>query len=216
MRMFRGFLRSTPAQKGLAAASGLVLAGWLFLHLLGNFTALSGAPAMDGYAASLRRLGPLLWIMRAGLLAAVIVHVTATVTLARRARAASPVRAQGHRPRGSFGSRSMIIGGPLLVAFIVYHVLHLTVGAVHPSFSAGHVYSNLISGVAPPLVGAVYLMSAALVGLHLHHGLSSAFVSLGAPRILQRFPRLFSRTVAVLVAVGFAANPLAVVARVLQ
>src|SRR5262249_15269925 len=106
--------------------------------------------------------------------------------------------------------------GPLLVAFIVYHVLQITLGVVHPAFVAGHVYSNLVTGVAPPLVGAMYLTAAALVGLHLHHGLSSAFVSLGVPRVLQRFPRLFSRTLAVLVAVGFAAIPLAIVAGVLR
>jgi succinate dehydrogenase / fumarate reductase cytochrome b subunit len=80
----------------------------------------------------------------------------------------------------------------------------------------GHVYSNLISGVAPPLVAALYVVSAVLVGLHLHHGLSSAFVSLGAPRVLKRFPRAFTRTIAVAVALGFAAIPLAVVARVLR
>ena len=216
MRMFTGFLRSTAGLKAAAAVSGLFLAGWLFLHLLGNFTALSGALAMDGYAAGLRRLGPLLWLVRIGLIAAVVVHVTATVSLARRARAARPVRAHGDRPRGTLASRTMIIGGPLLVAFIVYHVLHMTVGVVHPTFTAGHVYSNLIAGVAPPLVAAVYFAGAALVGLHLHHGLSSALVSLGAPRVLKNFPRLFSRAVAVVVAAGFAAIPLAILARVLR
>ena len=214
MRMFGDFLRSTPAQKGLAAASGLFLVGWLFLHLLGNFTALSGAAAMDGYAAALRHLGPSLWLVRVALVTAAVVHVTATLSLAKRARAARGPRRQ--EPRGGVASRTMIVGGPLLVVFIVYHVLHMTVGTVHPAFEPGHVYSNLISGVAPPLVAGVYLAATVLVGLHLYQGLSSAFVSLGAPRVLKRFPRLVARIIAVAVALGFAAIPLAIVARVLR
>jgi succinate dehydrogenase / fumarate reductase cytochrome b subunit len=202
--------------KWLAALTGLFMAGWLVLHILGNLTAFSGAAAMDGYAAALRRMGPLLWLVRAALVAAVVVHIAATVSLARRARAARPIRHVHRWPRGSYASRLMVVGGPLLLVFIVYHLLHITFGVVHPSFVPGHVYSNLLGGVAPPLVGALYVVAAVLVGLHLHHGLASALVSFGARWANSGVPRHLLRGLAVAIAVGFATIPVAVLAGALR
>ncbi len=202
--------------KWLAALTGLFLAGWLVLHVLGNLTAFSGAAALDGYAAALRRLGPLLWLVRAALVAAVAVHIAATVSLARRARAARPIRHVHRWPRGSWSSRFMVVGGPLLLVFVVYHLLHITFGVVHPSFVPGHVYANLVAGLAPPVIGAFYLVAAALVALHLHHGLASALVSFGARRPGSGIPRQLLRGLAIAIAVGFATVPLAVLAGVLR
>ena len=202
--------------KWLAALTGLFMAGWLVLHILGNLTAFSGAAAMDGYAAALRRLGPLLWLVRAALVAAVVVHIAATVSLARRARAARPIRHVHRWPRGSVASRLMVVGGPLLLVFIVYHLLHITFGVVHPSFVPGHVYANLLDGLAPPLVGALYVVAAVLVGLHLHHGLASALVSFGARWANSGVIRHLLRGLAVAIAVGFATIPVAVLAGALR
>ena len=202
--------------KWLAALTGLFMAGWLVLHILGNLTAFSGAAAMDGYAAALRRLGPLLWLVRAALVAAVVVHIAATVSLARRARAARPIRHVYRWPRGSVASRLMIVGGPLLLVFIVYHLLHITFGVVHPSFVPGHVYANLLGGLGPPLVGALYVVAAVLVGLHLHHGLASALVSFGARLANSGVIRHLLRGLAVAIAVGFATIPVAVLAGALR
>jgi hypothetical protein len=152
MSLFNPTLRSSIGLKALAAVSGLFMTGWLVLHLLGNFTAFSGTAAMDTYAAALRRLGPLLWLVRGGLLVAFFVHVGATLTLAKRARMARPVRAEAGFHASSVASRAMAVGGPMLLVFVVYHLLHLTFGVVHPTFVPGHVYANLVSGVRP-LVG---------------------------------------------------------------
>ena len=202
--------------KWLAALTGLFMAGWLVLHVLGNLTAFSGAAALDGYAAALRRVGPLLWLLRVALVAAVVVHIAATVSLVRRARAARPVRHVHRWPRGSYSSRLMVVGGPLLLVFIVYHLLHITFGVVHPSFAPGHVYANLVGGLAPPLIGALYLVAAVLVGLHLHHGLASALVSFGARWASSGVLRQLLRGMAIAIAVGFATVPVAVLAGALR
>src|ERR1700760_3422173 len=114
------------ATKWFAALSGLVMAGWLILHVLGNFTAFSGSAALGGYAPALRRLGPLLWAVRGALVAAIIVHVVSTLSLSRRAWAAAPVHHVSRFPRGSVSSRTMRIGGPLLLLFVAFHLLQLT------------------------------------------------------------------------------------------
>lgn len=202
--------------KWLAAITGLLIAGWLVLHVLGNLTAFSGAAALDGYAAALRRTGPLLWLVRAALAAALVVHVAATVSLARRARAARPIRHVHRLPRGSYASRLMIVGGPLLCGFAVYHLLHITFGVVHPSFVPGQVYANLVGGLAPPLTGALHVIAALLVALHLHHGLASALVSFGAQRAVAGVPRHLLRGLAIAIAVGFAIVPVAVLAGALR
>ena len=202
--------------KWLAALSGLLMAGWLVLHVLGNLTAFSGAEALDGYAAALRRTGPLLWLVRAALVVAVVVHIAATVSLARRARAARPIRHVHRLPRGSYASRLMVVGGPLLLVFIVYHLLHITTGTVHPSFVPGHVYANLVAGLEPPLIGALHVVAALLVALHLHHGLASSLVSFGAGRATTGVLRQLLRGLAIAIAVGFATIPVAVLAGVMR
>ncbi|HEX3595949.1 MAG TPA: hypothetical protein VHU80_12645 [Polyangiaceae bacterium] len=207
---------STTVLKALAAVSGGFMAGWALLHVLGNFTAFAGRPSMDGYAAGLRRLGPLLWGLRAALAAALVVHLLATVALARRARAARPGRAVRRWPRGSVASRTAFAGGPLLLAFIAYHLLHMTFGVVHPAFEPGHVYANLVGGLREPIIALVYVVAAALVGLHLHRGLSSALASLGVTRATKTVPRAVAATLAVVIAAGFAAIPIAVLSGVVR
>ena len=202
--------------KWLAAFSGLVMAGWLVLHVLGNLTALSGAASMDGYAAGLRRLGPLLWAVRLVLVAAVVVHMVATLALARRARTARPLRTIRRFSSRSLASRTMVIGGPALALFLVYHLLHLTWGVAHPRFLPGHVHANLVAGLARPLVAGLYVVAAALVGLHLHHGIESALVSFGAAWATAGPARHALRALAVAIAAGFALIPLAVLAEVVR
>src|SRR5262245_10247344 len=130
------FGRSTVGRKALAALSGLMLAVWVALHLLGNLTLFAGPAAADGYAAALRRAPLLLWAARAGLIAAAIVHVATVASLARTGRAARPRRTEHHadaRP-ARLAARAMRAGGVLLLIFIAYHLLHLTFGVVHPAF----------------------------------------------------------------------------------
>ena len=207
---------STTVRKAAAAVSGAFMAGWLVLHVLGNLTAFGGAAHMNAYAAALHRQGPLLWLVRSALLTAAAVHVAATLSLAKRARDARPRRAVQAWPRGGVTSRTALVVGPLLLVFVVYHLLHMTFGVVHPAFESGHVYENLVSGLAPPAVAIVYVVAAALAGVHLYRGLASALSSIGLECATRRRARIVSATFAVALAAAFAAIPFAVLAGVLR
>ena len=205
--------RSTVGRKALVAASGLLLWVWVVLHVAGNLTLFSGPAAADGYAAALRATPAALWAVRAGLAAAAIVHVAGVVSLARVSRAARP-RHQAPAPRAStMAARTMRVGGALLLAFVVYHLLHLTVGLFHPGFLPGHVYDNVVRGLRSTWVASIYMAAAVLLGLHLFHGLWAAARSLGVwPDGAARRRRPAVALVSAAVALGFASVPLAVLA----
>ena len=212
MAQLLGLWRSTVGRKAIAAVSGGLLWLWLVLHLFGNLSAFSGAAVMDRYAAALRDTGPLLWLVRVLLLAAFAVHVAATVSLAQRARAARPVGYAVVRRRAStIAARAMGCGGALLLGFVVFHVLHMTVGALHPSFVPGKVHANLVTGLAREGMVVLYTAAAALLALHLSHGLWAALRSLGvAQRSAGALRRPAIAALAAAMFVGFAAVPLAV------
>jgi succinate dehydrogenase / fumarate reductase cytochrome b subunit len=206
------FCRSTVGQKAVVAVTGAILFAWVLLHLLGNLTLFSGPGAADGYAAALRRTGPLLWLLRAGLAVAFVVHVTLTASLARRARRARHGGYVVRRHRAAtLSSRTMRVGGVLLLGFVVFHLLHLTFGALQPSFAPGHVYGNVVRGLRPKWIAGVYVGAAAIVGLHVFHGLWSAVRSVGLGERSSGAPhRKFVTLVAIVLFAGFASVPLAV------
>jgi succinate dehydrogenase / fumarate reductase cytochrome b subunit len=208
----RDLWRSTVGHKALVAVSGLLLWAWVVLHVAGNLTLFAGPAAADGYAAGLRRAAALLWAVRTGLAAAAVVHVAGVVSLARASRTARP----RHTPRvppwpAGLAARSMRVGGALLLAFVGYHLLHLTFGVLHPQFLPGRVYDNVVVGLRPAWVAAVYVTAAALLGLHLFHGLWAAVRSLGVrPGVAARSHRPAVALLSAVVAAGFALVPLAV------
>jgi succinate dehydrogenase / fumarate reductase cytochrome b subunit len=209
-------MRSTVVLKLVAGVSGTLLFLWICLHLLGNLTLFRGAAAADGYAALLRRTGPLLWLVRVGLVVAAAAHVWATATLAVRARRAGG----GLRRRAraaTLASRSMRLHGALLLAFVPYHLLHLTAGTLHPDFHAGAVFHNVVSGLSAPAAALAYAAASGLLGLHLSHGLWAARGSLGigADRDPRR-GRDLARAIGAAFALLFASIPLAVTAGVLR
>ncbi len=209
----RALWRSTVGKKALVAASGLILCLWVTLHVAGNLTVFSGPHAADGYAASLRRMPAALWAVRIGLVVAAVVHVAGVVSLTRADRAARP-RHQARGPRVStWAARSMRLGGALLLAFVIFHVLHLTFGVRLPGFLPGHVYANVVRGLHSPLMAGVYIGAALLLGLHLFPGLWAAMRSLGVwPDGAARRRRPAVAALSAAVALGFASVPLAVLA----
>lgn len=207
---------STVGLKALLALSGAILFGWVLLHLAGNLTLFAGAALADGYAASLRRTGPLLWLVRALVLLAAVAHVWAAVHLARRAPPGARLLHLGRGRAATLASRTMRLGGALLLLFVGYHVLHLTAGAWHPDFQTGRVHHNVATALSAPLVAVVYLAACGLLGLHLTHGLAAAWTSLGLRPDgdpLRRRP--LAALVGTMVAVLFASLPLAAVLGVL-
>ena len=207
------FYRSTIGRKVVMAATGLVLVGYLLVHVAGNLLVFRGPQAINGYAHFLQSSAALLWGVRTVLILSFVFHVHSAWTLARDARAARP---QGYRhlekQASGWPARSMGWGGVLLFVFIIYHILHFTTGTVHPRFVAGEVYDNVLSGFRVPAVAVFYLIAMVALALHLRHGVWSVFQTLGAghPRVgpLRRRLALF---LALLIPVGLGVIPLAIV-----
>ena len=226
--------QSTVGKKVLMAVSGIVLFGFVLVHMIGNLKILQGVNdegvyAMDAYAEFLRDVGyPLvppagvLWIARLVLLAAVAVHVVAAVQLSRRSRAARGGAAYKKQESLSFSyaSRTMRWGGVILFLFIVYHILHFTTGQAYGAmegaeFVYGEVYRNYVLAFQSPLVFGVYLVAQVALCFHLYHGVWSVFQTLGAnhPKY-NHLRRPFAAAYALVVFVGFMIPPVMVLAGV--
>ena len=207
-----GFYRSTIGRKTVMAVSGLILTGYVVLHMTGNLLAFRGQTALNDYAKMLQSTKPLLWSVRVILLLAVMLHGHSAWTLTRAARAARPV---GYTRRetliATLASRSMRWGGVLLLVFIVYHILHLTTGTVHPGFVHGDAYGNIVTGFEVRWVAAFYIVAMVALALHLRHGVWSVFQTLGAaPERIEAGRQRLAWALALVVPIGFIAVPLGV------
>lgn len=203
------------------AISGAVLVLFLVAHMLGNLKIFAGAGSFDSYAHWLRDIGTpvlpgsgYLWLQRAVLFAALVVHVWAAASLARTARRARPVR-YAHRPRvqGSYAARTMRWGGVIIGLFVVYHILDLTTGQLNPVGDPERPYANVVADFAPHrwYVTLVYVLGVVAVGFHLRHGLFSAARSLGQQTVRgERRARTFALWFAVVLSAGYLVVPLAV------
>jgi succinate dehydrogenase / fumarate reductase, cytochrome b subunit len=210
-------------KKWLMALSSLVLFLYVILHLIGNLKIFFGADPFNHYSEWLRVAGaPLvpdqsvLWGFRVLLIAAILVHIGAYVQLwlrTRQARGATGgTRYRVYRPQVfSQVSRTMTWGGITLLAFVVYHLLHITFGTVHPEFIAGDPYNNVVIGFENVWVSLFYVIGVVALGLHLYHGLWSAAQTFGInnPRY-NRWRRPVALWTAVLIAAGYISIPLAV------
>ena len=215
-----GFLDSSVGKKVVMAVTGIVLFGFVTVHMLGNLTAYMGREAMNGYAEFLQTLvhGKGIWIFRLVLLASVGLHAWAALTLTLANRAARPVgyRAQQYRA-ATLASRTMRYSGVVLGVFIVYHILHFTTGTVHPSFIKGDAYHNFTTGLAVPWTAAFYVVAQVCLGFHMWHGVWSLTQTLGwaHPRY-NALRRRFAYVMAVLVAGVNISYPLAVLAGIIR
>jgi succinate dehydrogenase / fumarate reductase, cytochrome b subunit len=211
--------RSSVGKKVSMAISGLILFGFIVGHMLGNLKVFQGQEAMDAYALFLREAGypvvpeyGLVWVARILLLGALLIHVQAAVTLWLGSRRA---RGQGYRKEESqvfsYASRTMRWGGVIILVFVVYHLLHLTTGTVHPDFEYGSAYANLVIGFQSPFVVGFYLLAVGALCVHLYHGLWSAFATLGSQnRRIEKVRRPLAVGIAWALFVGYAVVPLAV------
>jgi succinate dehydrogenase / fumarate reductase cytochrome b subunit len=211
------FWSSSIGKKAVMAVTGLIMVGFLIAHMLGNLQVFAGSLAINGYAAALRDLGPLLWIARAGLVVALVLHVIAAYQLTRRKQTARPVGYADEAPQVStFAARTIRWGGVLLLVFIVLHLLHFTFGTIHPAFDAKDVYGNLVAGFQIWWVAVLYLVAMIGLGLHLYHGTWSSIRTLGLTRPSDNpLKRRVSAVLAWALYVGFSVVPIAVLARLI-
>lgn len=209
---------STVVQKVVLAASGAALTGFVVAHLLGNLQVYAGRERLNAYAGTLHHAPALLWGTRVVLSIAVVSHVLTAWRLARRNDAARPIGYQVVVPRrSSYASRTMRWSGPILALFIAYHLLHLTVGALHASFDPEDVYGNVISGFQVWYVSGVYVVAMAALGLHLRHGLWSALQSIGLVHpFLDRNRDRLAVALSALIVAGNVSIPIAVLTGVIR
>jgi succinate dehydrogenase / fumarate reductase cytochrome b subunit len=209
------FWRSTVGKKVVMALTGAIGVAYVVAHMLGNLLVFESAGKINAYAALLKSNVGLLWTARSILIVAVLLHILAAYQLARTSQKSRPVGYKRWRAVGSdFASRTMRWTGLLLALFIVYHLLHLTTGTVHPDFVVGDVYHNVISGFRVWYVSAIYILAMLMLALHLYHGVWSMCESLGVnyPKY-NRLIRGVATILTVIVVVGFIAIPVAVLLR---
>ena len=201
-------------KKIIMALSGLVLAGFVFGHMIGNLTVFKGAAAINEYAEWLHAHPGLLWVARSVLIVSVIAHIWSGILLTienRIARAGGP--AVEVTRQASLSSRTMPYSGVIILAFIIFHLLHFTFRKIAlggQEFGAD-VYKMIIAGFSQPAVALFYIASMILLCLHLSHGISSVFQTLGLRN--QRWRGrldVVATAYGWVIALGFISIPLAV------
>lgn len=211
---------STVGKKIAMAATGLILIAFVVGHMIGNLKVYQGPEAFNHYAEGLRTFGEpffgrgqALWLVRLVLLGSVLVHITAAAQLTLRSRRA---RSIGYTRYDndlvfSYASRTMVWGGVIILLFVIYHVMHLTLGTVHPEFIRDNPYHNFISGFRSWPVSLFYVAAMIPLGFHLYHGFWSMLHSFGAtnPKY-NRFRRPTAAVLAAIVVVGNISFPVAV------
>jgi succinate dehydrogenase / fumarate reductase cytochrome b subunit len=219
------FYEAPIGKKAVMAVTGLILFGYVIAHLLGNLQIYSSnREQINIYAAFLHNPSNALalWIARAVLLAAVGLHIIAAYQLWMMNRAARPIayHKKADVPT-SYAARTMKWSGVIVGLFVIFHVLHLTVGAVPglPVTEAVHgpdVRHNVIAGFQNYWVSGFYIVAMILLCMHLYHGIWSLFQSLGFSH--PRYTPLVQKgaaVVAILIAIGNCSIPIAVMAGLL-
>ncbi|HEY8480204.1 MAG TPA: succinate dehydrogenase cytochrome b subunit [Spirillospora sp.] len=214
--------RSTVGKKAVMAVTGAVLVLFLIAHMIGNLKIFLGEESFNDYAHWLRTLGEpalpyrtVLTVLEAGLVVAVALHMWSAVSLARRASAARPVRYRSKKKSHAQGYavHTMRYGGVIIAFYVVWHLLDLTFFVVNPLGADATPYDRMIAGFAPSrwYITVWYVAAVLLVGLHLRHGIWSAFQTLGlrSPRT-DRLLRGLASSVAGAVTLGFAAVPVSI------
>lgn len=188
------------------AVTGVLLFGFVLVHMAGNLQVYLGPEAMNAYAAWLRGVlhGAGLWIARAGLLAAAGLHIWAATSLTLESRAARPVGYHAWTPEEStYASRTMRWGGVIIALFVVYHILDLTTGTLNPHGVQGEIYNNVTADFQRWYVVLAYTVAVVTLGFHLRHGVWSALRSLGFTAVSRQIALGY----AAMITAGFLAVP---------
>lgn len=203
-------------KKAIMAVSGIILVGFVVGHMLGNLQVFQGPERLNAYAAFLQGLGGPLWIVRAVLLGAVGAHAWAAISLVKQNAAARPERYQVKQDVAtSYAAKTMKYGGFLVLAFIIYHILHLTMHVVGPEASS--VYERFIVGFQNPLITGFYVLANLALGMHLFHGVWSLMHTLGlSHKKYNGLRSMISYAIAGVVTLGNVVMPLAVLAGVIK
>ena len=206
-------------KKVVMAASGIVMLLYLVAHVVGNLKVFAGRESFNSYSEWIRTVGEpavphqtVLTIVRIVLLVAVIAHIWAAIALWRQAKRARP---NGYVTKKavaqSYASRTMRWGGVIILAFVIYHILDLTMGVANPEGPGTTPYDRLVAGFSNPLITAVYVIALVLLGMHLRHGIWSATQTLGqSNKRREKTVNLFALVFSVVLIGGFLLVPFSV------
>ncbi len=221
-RVLKRIFRSSVGLKYIMALTGLALVGFLVGHLIGNLLIFKGYDALNAYAVGLHNLGPALWVLRIGVLAAAVLHIVSAYKLTLLNKRARPV-AYFHQAtlKATYAARTMRWSGVIVLAYVFYHLAHFTWGMVDPDgFSlatpAGthDVFNMVVRSFSDPRVSGMYIVAQLLTGWHLSHGFSSAFQSLGLMNGTWRpLVRVLGPLLGWGISLGFILIPVAVLAQ---
>ena len=188
-------MKSSIGAKWVMALTGLGLVGFVIAHMIGNLQVFAGPDKLNHYAETLQNLGPILWAMRLGLLAIFGLHVWTAFRLSSANKAARPVPYATMEPQvTSYAARTMLWSGLIVLAFLLYHLAHFTLGWTNPDHFNLHekvatagalpterhdVYAMVVAGFQVGWIAALYVVAQILLCLHISHGASSALHTLG-------------------------------------
>jgi succinate dehydrogenase / fumarate reductase cytochrome b subunit len=224
MNSFARCCQSSIGKKWIVALTGIVLVAYVLGHLAGNLQIFLPSKArINAYGAFLHSLGPMLWAIRAFLLACLVIHIAVTIQLAIENRGARPERYEGaHYRKASWAGRSMVMSGLIVLCFIIFHILHFTADVIDPRFAnfkevmpngveRHDVYRMVVVGFQFWPASCFYILGMILLCMHLSHGFGSLVQTLGlnstslAPWLVNG-----GRLLAVVICLGYIAIPIAV------
>ena len=212
--------RSSLGKKYVMAITGIMLMGFVFIHMVGNLKMFLGPAEFDHYAEFLRELlVPILprtvtlWLLRLGLIPAFILHIHSAYGLTKINHAARPVKYESKRDyiAANFASRTMRWTGVIFGLFLIWHLFDLSWTGTGYSFHRGAAYENVTASLHRIPVGILYIVANLCLGVHLFHGAWSLFQSMGwnNPRF-NAWRRNFAAGFAALIVIGNVAMPVAI------
>ena len=212
--------QSAVGKKWAMAVSGIMLLGFVLIHMIGNLKVYLGPEDINHYGEWLREIAVpalprtvFLWLLRGGLIGAFAVHMHAAYALTRMNHRARPTKYASDRDyvAANFASRTMRWTGIIVFLFIVFHLADLTWGSANPDFVRGEVYHNMVASFSRVPVALAYIVANVALAFHIYHGAWSLFASLGVsnPRIV-RFRRIFAAAFAGIILLGNISFPIMV------
>ena len=224
MRIVTDIFKSSLGKKYIMAVTGFVLFGFVVGHLVGNLQVFLGPEAINRYGHFLQSNPELIWPARVVLLLMVALHIWSAVKLSVENKAARPIGYGEYNPVGSgYASRTMLMSGVIIFVFVVYHLLHFTVQAQYVNLTGQNfvdfvdpakrhdIFKMMVVGFSNVWVSGFYVLGMALLCLHLSHGVSSMFQSIGwKNQVYGPFLDKLARIVGVLIFVGYSSIPVAI------
>ncbi|MEQ1861727.1 MAG: succinate dehydrogenase cytochrome b subunit [Chthoniobacteraceae bacterium] len=211
--------RSSIGKKWIVALTGLVMFLFVIGHLAGNLQVFLGPEAINHYGALLRTSPELLWVVRSVLLGALVLHVVFAMLLVIENRRARPIDyAKKASVQAKASTRFMAITGMLILAFVIFHLLHFTTQDVDPSFAGFHdekgrhdVFRMIVTGFSNPLHAGFYAVAMVMLCSHLSHGAWSWLQTVGLrTRKVADETNRGARILAIVLAAGYLSIPAAV------